>query len=141
MDAYISIVVSKSKADIYHEGKVTVIAKTGTELCPVANLSMYLLSGNINVDSECYIFRAVTFFKSSSSYRLRSADSPLSYSTVRDVLKAILLDVSIDSKHFGIHSLRSGGVTATNRAIVYLSIGWLCILFNKHVSNIYAFSL
>ena len=38
-DSYMSIMIPKAKTDVYHQGKMVIVAKTGTELCPFANLS------------------------------------------------------------------------------------------------------
>ena len=111
-DVYMTVYVPTSKTDIYHEGKTTVIAKTNGELCPVANLAQYLSSANIDADSNCYIFRAMTFCKSLNDYRLRSPDCALSYSTIREMFRDLLYKVGLDSSKFGVHSLRSGGASA-----------------------------
>ena len=45
-------------------------------------------------------------------YQLRRADSALSYTTVRDMLKEMLMGIGADYRSFGVHSLRSGRATA-----------------------------
>ena len=111
-DAYLTIFIPSSKTDVYHQGKVSVIAKTGNELCPVANLSRYLIAAGIDSDSEKYIFRAVNFCKSENDYKIKSSDCSLSYSTVQDTIKDLLRKIGLDAVKFGVHSLRSGGATA-----------------------------
>ena len=54
MDTYVSVFVPSSKADVYHEGKYTIVAKTATDLCP--DLSLYLSNACIPDDAECYVF-------------------------------------------------------------------------------------
>ena len=111
-DVYMTVYIPSSKTDVYHQGKNCLIAKTNSELCPVTHVAHYLAMANIDSDAECYIFRAVSFCKSIDMYRLRSADSPLCYSTVRDMFRDLLSKVGLDSSKFGLHSLRAGGATA-----------------------------
>ena len=61
MDTYVSVFVPSSKTDVYHEGKYTIVAKTATELCHVAHLSLYLSNACIPDDAECYVFMYFIF--------------------------------------------------------------------------------
>jgi integrase len=44
---YICICIPNSKTDIYREGNSVVIVRTDSNLCPVKNLELYLVWGNI----------------------------------------------------------------------------------------------
>ena len=44
---YICIFTPNSKTDIYREGNSVVIVRTDSNLCPVKNLELYLIWGNI----------------------------------------------------------------------------------------------
>lgn len=55
------------------------------------------------------IFRAVSFSK--NTYALRKVNSPISYTRYREILLEGLNVIGLDSKLFGLHSLRSGGAT------------------------------
>lgn len=75
-------------------------------------LLRYLLLSDIDEKSEDFIFRQVTFCKKNKSYKLRDNKQPLSYTRVRELLLSTLDSLGLDSKKYGVHSLRSGGATA-----------------------------
>ena len=75
-----------------------------------------MLCADIDSDSQCYIFRSVSYCKSINDYKLRSADCVLSYTTIREVIKGMLRKIGMDDARFGVHSLRSGGVSAAAAA-------------------------
>ena len=81
---------------------------------------MYLQKAGIPSESDCYIFRAITFCKKNNCYRLRNS-GPLSYTRARELLLSALESLGIDK-----HSLRSGGATAAANA------GVNARLFKKH---------
>ena len=43
---------------------------------------------------------------------MRSKNKPISYSTTRDDVLKVLKSIGLDSKVYGLHSLRSGGASA-----------------------------
>ena len=43
---------------------------------------------------------------------MRKTNSPISYSTARDIVLNAIEEIGINKKFFGTHSLRSGGATA-----------------------------
>lgn len=108
-ECYMSIFIQKSKTDVYRDGNCVTIARTGSDLCPVKNMELYLLWANISVDSEEYIFRNLTKFK--DSYVLRKENKPLSYSRMRELFISAFSPFVNNIKHFGLHSLRSGGAS------------------------------
>ena len=67
---------------------------------------------DLKLDSNKFIFRALTFFKSSNSYSLRTPNKSLSYTSVRESLLSMVASIGLERSQFGTHSLRSGGATA-----------------------------
>ena len=49
---YICIFIPNSKTDVYRDGNSVVIVRTDSNLCPVKNLELYLVWGNILADSN-----------------------------------------------------------------------------------------
>ena len=80
---YICIFIPNSKTDIYRDGNSVVIVRTDSNLCPVKNLELYLVWGNILADSNECIFRNLT--KCKDMYILRRDDTALSYSRMREL--------------------------------------------------------
>ena len=109
---YMTIFIEKSKTDMYRDGHHSFIAMTNTDLCPVMNLRHYIAKAQIPDESDEFIFRSMTFFKSTNCYSLRKMNIPISYTTARDAVQSLFRQVGLDTKNFGLHSLRSGGATA-----------------------------
>lgn len=84
--SYMSILLEKSKTDIYRRGSTVIISKTGGNLCPVKWLLRYMQLANIELDSDQYIFRALCFLKTRGIHKLCSKNSPLSYTRAREIL-------------------------------------------------------
>lgn len=61
-DGYIDIFVERSKTDCYRKGNHIFISKLESPQCPVALLSNYLHVANIDMKSDMYIFRSISFF-------------------------------------------------------------------------------
>lgn len=110
-NTYMSIFVEKSKTDVLRDGSHVVISKTGSDLCPVSNLQLYLKLSCITDDSTDFVFRNST--KHGSKYKLRSANKPMTYTRFRELFIQIFTPFVTDIKKFGLHSLRSGGATAS----------------------------
>ena len=104
---YLRIFVPKDKNDIYREGNYVYIQRLNNLYCPVTTtLERYIKLGEIETTCTDYnLFRQVRFFKKKNAYKL--CGKGLSYS-FKDCLKVL----GYDEKKFGLHSLRSGGVTA-----------------------------
>ena len=64
-----------------------------------------------------YIFRSVTFLKKSNSFILRRNNDKLSYTRSRELIKKSLSELGLDVKNFGLHSFRSGGVSAAAKHV------------------------
>ena len=117
-ETYLRIFIEKSKTDIYRDGHWLFIAKLDSNICPVKLSKLYLSRTEIKPDSEEYLFRAVTYFKRLSKHKLRKNNLPISYSSARQNMLTVLDNVGLNSKNFGLHSLRSGGATvATNNGV------------------------
>ena len=78
----------------------------------------------INKHSNGYIFRGLG--KRGKSFRLREKDVHISYTTVRENVLDALNKIGLNSKKFGLHSLRAGGATAAS------NLGISNHLFQKH---------
>ena len=107
-DDHIKIFVPHSKTDVYREGNFVYIAKTHSEYCPVSILLRYMREAKLSPTSDLPLFSPLS--KTKSGYVMRS--SKLSYSRCREVFKEALGVLGCDPKVYGLHSLRSGGITS-----------------------------
>ena len=82
----------------------------GGEYCPVTVLLKYMVTGSIGFHSPDLLFRPLVFHKQGAWYSLGKGS--LSYSRSREIFKEALEILGFDSKEYGLHSLRSGGVTS-----------------------------
>ena len=106
---YIRIFVPRSKTDAYREGNFVFISASRSKYCPVGVLQRYLDLSGIDLCSSLSLFRLLVFHRSSSSYTLRSGK--ISYTTCRDILRDTLSQLGLNPSDYGLHSLRSGGIT------------------------------
>ena len=60
---YMCVFIESSKTDKYRDGAWLLIARTGSNICPVVNIERYFTWANISPDSECYIFRQLSATK------------------------------------------------------------------------------
>jgi integrase len=125
---HMTVFIEKSKTDQYRDGKVLYISRTDSRLCPVACTIDYLKRSGLHHDhtfdgssepdidsvAHLYLFRGIS--SSKSGEKLRTANKPISYTRIRELLLKALSFVGVDSKRFGTHSLRSGGATAAANA-------------------------
>lgn len=92
---YFELFTEHSETDQYREGAVVPIVKTGTDLCPSANLLKYLFQVKLSLPTSAnggdgFLFGSIqTKFGSQS---IRSV-SKLSYTRCREVLSKKLEDV------------------------------------------------
>ena len=84
---HVKLFLVKSKTDIYREGRDVIISKTNSVSCPVNMLNRYLNLANIAANSEEYIFRSISYCKSTDMYKLRG-NAQLSYTRAREILLA-----------------------------------------------------
>ena len=66
-------------------------------------------AAGIDASSSLQLFRQLTFHKTTNYYALRS--SGLSYSSFSEAFKGALKSLGYDAREYGLHSLRSGGVS------------------------------
>ena len=124
-DSHMKIFLEKSKTDQFREGAWVIVSATGKQTCPVNLMRKYLqCTDSLNVDQNNFVFRPLTFYKSLNSHKLRKGK--ISYSRCREIFKESLEAIGVNSKHFGLHSLRAGGATAAAQ------IGVPDRLFKKH---------
>ena len=110
---YIRLFVPRSKTDVYREGNFVYISASGSKYCPVGVLQRCLDLSGIDLNSPLPLFRPLVFHRSTSSYTLRSGK--ISYTTCRDILRDTLSQLGYNPNDYGLHSLRSGGITAAVR--------------------------
>ncbi len=107
---HIIIMVPRSKTDIYREGQFVYIQRTGGDYCPVSVLSKYMGAASIRFDSSAFLFRPLVFHKHGSFHSL--GKGALSYTRSREIFKEALTTLGVDAKKYGLHSLKSGGLTS-----------------------------
>jgi hypothetical protein len=112
-EEYMQILLPKSKTDVYREGNLVYVARSRTKYCPVQLLLRYIEAAKIDFGSSLPLFRQLTFHKKTNSYSLRT--SGLSYTSCREMFKEALKSLGQDPKEYGLHSLRSGGITEVVR--------------------------
>lgn len=106
--SYMSIFLETSKTDQYRDGSWVMIAKTGTNLCPVENMKYYLEWTQLEKDD--YIFCNISATK--TGYKVRNQNKKMSYTNMRELFLEVLRPHVSDIKKYALHSLRSGGATA-----------------------------
>ena len=109
MEAY----VESSKTDQYRDEARVVIARTGSETCPVKMMERYIEKANITFDGEKSLFRQLVASK--AGMRLRPSGD-LSYTRVRQLVLEMLSGVGLEKSKYGLHSLCAGGATAAANA-------------------------
>ena len=110
---YIRIFVPRSKTDVYREGNFVFISASRSKYCSVGVLQRYLDLSGIDLCSSLPLFRPLVFHRSSSSYTRRSGK--ISYTTCRDTLRDTLSQLGYNPNDYGLHGLRSGGITSAVR--------------------------
>ena len=105
--------VVSSKTDQYREGSSLIVARTGTETCPVSMLERYFAMGGLCHTSHARVFRGIN--KTKTGEKLRKGGG-LSYSRTPEILLEKIKAMDWDPSQFGMHSLRAGGATATANA-------------------------
>ena len=104
----VTIKVPKSKTDQLRQGSEVVIARTGSDTCPVAMLEIYLKRCNIDLSSELFLFHPIA---GSKAEKLQDTGR-LTYTRLRELLKEKLDELGYSSADFGVHSLKARGATA-----------------------------
>ena len=99
----------EAKPMFYREGNVVYISRFRTKYRPAELLLRYMSAAGIDTSSTLPFFRLLIFHKTTNSYALRS--SALSYSSFREAFNSALKSLGYDAREYGLHSLRSGGVS------------------------------
>ena len=107
------VFIESSKTDQFREGAWVPIARTNSNICPVAMLERYFRLANIQGDADKLFFRGLTSTK--QGYRLRPSGG-ISYTRVRELVLEKIQEIDLDPKLFSLHSLRAGGVSAAANA-------------------------
>ena len=116
--SYVKIFLEQSKTDVYRAGEWVYISKLQSNNCPVNIIKKYLRKAGFVGYSEEYIFRGITRNKDKSKRKLKLANKPISYTTVRTLILKAFNEVGEDITSLGTHSLRKGGATAAARSAV-----------------------
>ena len=95
----VRLVIRRSKGDQFGEGQVIAIERTGTNLCPVANLEAYLERASI---TEGRIFRAID--------RHGNVKAAMTDQSVALIIKKVTGRAGLEGDYSG-HSLRAGFAT------------------------------
>lgn len=103
----LKILINKSKTDIYRKGNILYIARTTSKYCPVMLLERYIKVAQLSLSSILPLFRSIS--KTKRGFVLRK--QRLSYSRCREMFKAAIDSLGYNSSDYGLHSLRSGGIT------------------------------
>lgn len=115
-DNHVDIYIEKSKTDCYRSGKNVLVAKLYNEYCPVNVLQQYINSAGIDLSSDMFLFRSLSFMKKSNTFKLRKKNMKLSYTRAREIVREALASIGLNISDYGLHSLRSGGATAACNA-------------------------
>ena len=107
-ETFMSIFVESSKTDKYRDGAWLTIARTGTELCPVANIEKLITWAGLSSDD--FVFCNLS--KKKTGYVVRKNNKAMSYSTFRDEFIRVFKPFVDDINKYCLHSLRSGGATS-----------------------------
>jgi integrase len=95
----VRIVIRRSKGDQFGEGQAIAIARTNSELCPVANLEAYLRQAEI---TEGRVFRAID--------RHGNVKASMTDQSVALIVKKVTGQAGLEGDYSG-HSLRAGFAT------------------------------
>jgi len=107
-DTHVSIFIENSKTDQYRDGAWSVIAKTGTVLCPVENLKKLIEWGELSGND--YVFCNITSTK--LGFKPRNVNKKMSYTNLRELFIEAIKPHVENVKKYCLHSLRSGGASA-----------------------------
>ncbi len=110
---HMSVRTRSTKTDQFRQGNQVLIVKTGTATCPVGMTRRYLSMANEPLESQELLFCAIVKTKKGETLR---ASGGISYTSMREVVLEQLRSIGLDTKQFGIHSLRAGGATAVVQA-------------------------
>ena len=113
-ESHVEIHIPKAKADQLRLGSQVVVSRLGGQYCPVALLKRYVeMSGSDISDTgneDNFLFRRCISAK--QDIVLTNKILPITYSSVRDIVKKKVKQIGLNEADFGTHSMRAGGATA-----------------------------
>ena len=98
---YVNIFIVKNKTDCHRNGKNVVISKLDSLQCPLNILRCYLEEANVELNTDIYIFRALTYIKKVNKFVLGKKNVKLSYTRTREILKETLSSIGSKAVDFG----------------------------------------
>ena len=102
---HLTIHLSKRKNDQFREGSQVLISRSDEALCPVKVVEKFLAVARH--DPKTTLWHRIQHTKNGQKLR----KEPMSYSRANKLFKEELEREGLDSKCYGLHSLRSGGAT------------------------------
>ena len=102
-ESHMELFVESSKTNQFRDGAWVVIARTGTNLCPVAMVERYIELAGTKGSPDILLFRGLISTK--NGCKLRELGG-LSYTRVRELVLGMLSAIGLDHHQFGLHSLR-----------------------------------
>ena len=112
-EEHMTLQIQSSKTNQLRQGSQVVIARTGSDTCPVHILQLYFRLGKIQNSSEQKLFRGIS--KTKHGEKLR-ATGGISYTRLHELLLNKLEELGWNKSHFSPHS--AGGATAAANAKV-----------------------
>ena len=109
-EEYVNIFIEKCKTDCYRNGKNVLIAKLNTPQCPVTILQCYIQEAKIDLSTDKYIFKPLTYFKRNKNCMMRNSSIKLSYTRAREIIREALSSIGINMNNYG----QEGQVLFTN---------------------------
>lgn len=86
------------------------VKRLNNQFCPVALLQRCILAADIDLNSSLALFRPMSFYKSTNTYKLCGNKLSGILARCRELSKVYLKDLGgYDSTLYGLHSLRAGG--------------------------------
>jgi hypothetical protein len=95
-EEYVDIFIEKSKTDCYRNGKNVLITKLNTSQSPVTILQSYIREAKIDLSTDKYIFRPLTYFKRNKNYMMRNSNIKLSREIISKALSLHTSSIVID---------------------------------------------
>ena len=82
-ETHMAINIVRSKTYVYKEGHKLCNATTHCVTCLVHKLEHYLKMLDVDINSQEYLFRSLTYCENTNTYRVRRCNRPLSYTRAR----------------------------------------------------------
>jgi integrase len=111
---HVDIMVEHAKNDQLREGNTVSIAKLSSAGCPVQMLAFYMKMSDNEKDANKYLFRRIIV--QNSRKILFQKNVPVTYTSVRDMVKRKASQIGLDPTKFCTHSMRAGGSSAAANA-------------------------